>query len=478
MYPVHPILLVDDDIDMLRVLELTLRSKGISNLLILNDAREIHGLLAANTICLILLDLRMPGVQGFDLLQSIREQYPAVPVIMITGENDLETAVRCMRLGARDYLSKPVEPRRLLASITHTLELGEIREEYRAFVEKSIQDRLERPEAFASIVAESPNMRSIFHYIETIALSRKPVLITGESGVGKELIAQAVHRVSGVTGPFVSETVAGFDDNMFSDALFGHVPGAFTGASARRQGLVQSAESGTLFLDEIGDLSVASQVKLLRLLQEREYRALGSDKTQRTTARFVFATNRDLPSMRDAGTFRGDLFYRISTHSIVIPPLRQRKRDIAPLIRYFVKKASRELAKASPQIPDALLQLMNGYAFPGNVRELEAIVFDAVAKVNGHSLALDHFGSLFERDHPPFGGGDGGSGGQELPSNIFAGMDELPDLTAVQAQLIEEAMRRAEGNQGIAARILGLSRTALNKRLHHAGHGAVEDPSA
>jgi DNA-binding NtrC family response regulator len=477
MYPVHPILLVDDDIDMLRVLELTLRSRGISNLVILNDASAIHGLLAAKPVCLILLDLRMPGVQGFDLLQSIREQYPAVPVIMITGENDLETAVRCMRLGARDYLSKPVEPRRLLASITQTLELGEIREEYRAFVERSIQDRLEHPEAFADIIAESPNMRSIFHYVETIALSRKPVLITGESGVGKELIAQAVHRVSGVTGPFVSETVAGFDDNMFSDALFGHVPGAFTGASTRRQGLVQSAESGTLFLDEIGDLSVASQVKLLRLLQEREYRALGSDKTQRATARFVFATNRDLSAMRDAGTFRGDLFYRISTHSIVIPPLRQRRRDIAPLIRHFVGKAARELEKGAPQIPEALIQLMDTYAFPGNVRELEAMAFDAVAKANGHSLALEHFGPLFARDHAPSGGAPLESAGQDAALNIFTGMDALPDLCSVQVQLIEEAMRRADQNQGIAARLLGISRTALNKRLRHAGHALDEDPN-
>ena len=466
-YPRHPILVVDDDEQMLRVFELTLKSEGLSNVLTLSDASLVLAVLASGPISLVMLDLRMPGVTGHELLIQIRELHPSIPVIMITGESDLETAVRCMRLGARDYLSKPVEPRRLISSVTHALELGELRDEYRTFIAKSAQDQLDHPEVFDGIIAESANMRSIFHYVETIAPSRKPVLVTGESGVGKELIARALHRASNVPGPFVSETVAGYDDTMFSDALFGHVAGAFTGASGPRQGLVQSAESGTLFLDEIGDLSAPSQVKLLRLLQEREFRALGSDRPQRTSARFIFATNRDLKALRDAGTFRSDLFYRISTHFIEIPPLRRRRRDVAPLVRHFVARAAAELGVDPPVVPHALYQLLNTHSFPGNVRELEAMVFDGVAKARGHALSLALFEPHLAREGVAREVTSSDSGGPVDPANLFARMNALPTLAEVQAQLMDDALRRADGNQGIAARLLGISRTALNKRLRH-----------
>lgn len=467
LYPPDPILIVDDEVQMLHVFELTLKSEGLSNVLTQSDASLVPAMLAERPVSLVMLDLRMPGVQGHELLIQIREAYPAVPIIMITGESDLETAIRCMRLGARDYLSKPVEPRRLISSVTHALELGELRDEYRTFINKSTQDHLDHPEVFQGIIAESANMRSIFHYVETIAPSRKPVLVTGESGVGKELIARALHRASGVPGPFVSETVAGYDDTVFSDALFGHVAGAFTGASGPRKGLVQSAESGTLFLDEIGDLSAPSQVKLLRLLQEREFRAVGSDRPQRTTARFIFATNRDLKAMRDAGTFRGDLFYRLSTHFIEIPPLRQRPRDIVPLVRHFVAKAAAELGVDPPAIPHALIQLLNTHTFPGNVRELEAMIFDGVAKVRGRALSLALFEPHLAREGGAREAASPVNDGIADSTNLFAGLDSLPTLTEVQSQLIDDALRRADGNQGIAARLLGISRSALNKRLHN-----------
>jgi len=453
---------------MLRVLELTLAAEGLSNVIPINDGANSLVVLAENRASLVLLDLRMPGIEEYELLRQIREFHPAVPVIMITGENDLQTAVHCMRLGARDYLTKPVEPRRLIASVLHALEWGELRDEYRAYIEKSTQDRLEYPEAFRSIVAESSGMRSIFQYVETIAKSRKPVLITGESGVGKELIARAVHSLSAVAGPFVSESVAGYDDTMFSDAVFGHVPGAFTGASTRRAGLVESAENGTLFLDEIGDLSPPSQVKLLRLLQEREFRPLGSDKLRRTTARFLFATNCDLVAMRDAGTFRGDLFYRLSTHFIEIPPLRRRKRDIAPLVRHFVIRAAAELGLPAPRIPLSLFQMLNTYPFPGNVRELEAMVFDAVAKARGNRLSLALFEPHIAREESARDSDPRVSWSSPDAASLFHSVESLPSIADAQQLLVDEAMRRADGNQGVAARLLGISRTALNKRLHHA----------
>ena len=471
MYPARPILLVDDEREMLTVLELALSTEGISNTVCLTSGTAALHFLEEETASVVLLDLRLPDVKEFELLSAIREKYPAIPVVMITGENDVETAVQCMRLGARDYLTKPVEPRRLTASVAQALEMGELREEYQNYLAKATQDQLDNPEAFKGIVAESGGMRAVFQYIETIANSRKPVLILGESGVGKELIARAVHDLSSVSGPYISETVAGYDDTMFSDALFGHVSGAYTGATGSRGGLVQSAESGTLFLDEIGDLSSASQVKLLRLIQEREFRALGSDKTQRTNARFVFATNRDLVKMRDEETFRSDLFYRISTHLIEVPPLRRRRRDIAPLLRHFVKKAAADLDIKPPAIPHALIQLLNTYSFPGNVRELEAMTFDAVTKSHGHSLSLNLFEPHIAREVASH---DLDTGGQELrpmaAPDIFEGMTTLPTLSEIQHQLIDEAMRRSDNNQGIAARFLGISRTALNKRLHQGEH--------
>jgi len=295
------------------------------------------------------------------------------------------------------------------------------------------------------------------------------VLVQGESGVGKEVFARALHA-SGPRrdAPFVAINCAAIPEHLIESELFGHVAGAFTGASGPRQGLVQSAESGSLFLDEIGDLSAPSQVKLLRLLQEREFRALGSDHAQRTTARFIFATNRDLKAMRDAGTFRGDLFYRLSTHFIEIPPLRRRRLDVAPLIRHFVARAAAELGVASPSVPPALSQLLSTHAFPGNVRELEAMIFDGVAKARGHALSLALFEPHLAREGAAreMAPASGDSNLQES-SNIFSDVEALPTIAEVQAQLIETALQRAGGNQGVAARLLGISRTALNKRLRN-----------
>ena len=306
-------------------------------------------------------------------------------------------------------------------------------------------------------------MHAVFRYLEAIGPSPQPVLITGETGTGKELIARALHRLSGRDGELVSVNVAGLDDTMFSDTLFGHAKGAYTGADRPRDGLINTAGAGTLFLDEIGDLTAASQVKLLRLLQDGSYYPLGADRPRQSRARVVVATNCDVVKDVSAGRFRKDLYYRLRTHHLTLPPLRARLGDIPLVTNHFVEKAAVALNKPIPTIPLALYQLLRTYHFPGNVRELEALMFDAVARHDGGILSLQSFKdaisgeSQFEEPDMQL---------DSTPSAIAACFPEqLPTLEQAETALVDEALRRAEGNQGVAALLLGMSRQALNKRL-------------
>ena len=252
---------------------------------------------------------------------------------------------------------------------------------------------LKNPEAFTNIITRNEAMLSIMQHVESIAATSETVLITGETGVGKELIAQAIHALSGRRGRLVPVNVAGLDDNVFSDTLFGHEKGAFTGADRRRRGQVQKAAGGTLFLDEIGDLSSASQVKLLRLLQEGEYLPLGSDDPQFSDCRILAATNVDVWELQRGHKFRSDLNFRLRTHHINIPPLRERIDDIHPLVVYFLGAAAESLGKSKPEVPAQLFKILEAYYFPGNVRELQAMVFDAISRHETGSLSLDVFQS-------------------------------------------------------------------------------------
>jgi DNA-binding NtrC family response regulator len=327
--------------------------------------------------------------------------------------------------------------------------------------DRLVSGELRHPEVFADIVTGDRGMLAIFSYVEAVAKSPQPLLITGESGVGKELIAQAAHRLSGCRGRLVTVNVAGLDDTVFADTLFGHVRGAFTGADQVRRGMVEEAADGTLFLDEIGDLSIPSQVKLLRLLQEGEYFPLGSDLPKRLKARIIVATHQSLTAKEVEGTFRRDLYYRLRTHQVHLPALRERKGDIPLLLDHFLTEAAKELGKKKPTPPRELAQHLGTYDFPGNVRELKAMVYDAVSTHRDRMLSMDSF----IRALAQVPGERTASSEPDSHRNPFAGFAELPTFAEAAAFLVTEAMDRAGGNQTIAARLLGISQPALNKRL-------------
>lgn len=464
--PRLPVMLVDDEVQALDSFELALRSANINNFIRCQDSRDVFPVLEEQEIEVLLLDLRMPHLPGEDILRSVRSDFPEVPVIVITGADDVETAVRCMKSGAFDYIVKPVEKSRLIASVKRAVELRELRRQNQLLKAHVLSDQLEFPQAFSAIITNSKKVRSIFQYIEAIARSPQPVLITGETGVGKELIAKAVHTASGRKGEFIAVNVAGLDENVFADTLFGHRKGAFTGAEQSRIGLVEKASEGTLFLDEIGDLSAVSQVKLLRFLQEGEFFPLGSDVAKRSDARVVVATNQELETLQHSNKFRKDLYYRLRIHHVHIPPLRERGEDLSILLDHFLEKCSKTLGKKKPTPPKELLALLGAYHFPGNIRELESLVFDAVSKHVSGKLSMEVFKTYISQKHPSFS-----TDSEKLtPTDpVFISFSkQLPTLKQAEQALISEAMKRSDGNQAVAAMHLGISRQALNRRLRQA----------
>ncbi|HWQ09488.1 MAG TPA: sigma-54 dependent transcriptional regulator, partial [Holophaga sp.] len=422
------------------------------------DSREVMSLLARNDIGVVLLDLTMPHVTGEEILRRINEDFPDVTVIIISGLNQLETAVRCVQTGAFDYFVKTTEEDRIIKGVRRAIHWQELQRENGEMRRLFLGDRLEHPEAFSALLTQDRGMLSLFHYMEAVAKGGQPVLVTGESGTGKELVANALHRLSGRTGPLVAVNVAGLDDSVFADTLFGHTRGAFTGATEKRSGMVEQATDGTLFLDEIGDLSLASQVKLLRLLQESEYYPLGSDRPRWMRARIVVATNQDLAAKQLSGHFRKDLYYRLRSHHVHLPALRERKGDVALLLDHFLEKAAREFEKKKPTPPKELETLLANYGFPGNVRELKSMAFDAVGAHQGKILSMAAFRRAIG-EHP--------IAVQEtaVAGNPFTSLDRLPSLGEAHALLLEEALHRTAGNQSMAARMLGVTQSALSKRL-------------
>lgn len=463
-YPLSPVLLVDDELHTLASFDIALRSHGITNTIRCQDSREVASILDNQPVEIILLDLMMPHVSGQDILTDVSRRFPELPVIIVTGVNEVETAVHCIQQGAFDYVLKPVEIERLLPSIKRALEIRQLRRENTRLASSFFEKNLARPEVFSQIITGNETMKTLFRYCEAIAEGRQPVLITGETGAGKESIARAIHDLSGRQGEYVTVNVAGLDDQIFADTLFGHAKGAFTGADRSRSGLVEKAAGGSLFLDEIGDLSEASQVKLLRFLEEREYYPLGSDQVHHSDARVIVATHHDLEQQHKKGLFRADLFYRLRTHRIQVPPLRERKDDLPALLDFFLTQAAAEFKKQKPRCPDALFPLLAAYDFPGNVRELRALAFDAMSHLRGATLSMAFFhkeiGATVPQDN------SSASPAHNFPRKPWAaGLDKLPTLKDANQELIAEALKRSNNNQRAAALILGITPQALNQRL-------------
>ncbi len=463
--PRYPVLLVDDEESWLHSFKAALRSSGLDNVELLSDSREVLAALDGKQYCAVAVDLMMPHISGEDLIPSIVESHPEVPVLVISGLNEIKTAVNCIRLGAFDFIVKTEDRNTLIAGIRHAIEIYELRHENNALRHNFFKPDLDRPELFSDIVTAHRDMRAVFQYIEAIAETDRPVIITGESGVGKELVAHAIHRASGRKGEFVAVNIAGLDDNVIADTLFGHRKGAYTGATDARIGLVEKAGNGTLFLDEIGDLSMASQTKLLRLLQEREYMPLGSDMAKKSSARVITATHQELVKMQNAGKFRNDLFYRLRGHTIHIPPLRKRHGDLPLLIAHFAGEAAASLKKSIRADVEDIASALSSYPFPGNVRELQHLIYDAVGICKGKRLTAENFKTLLPSTHIRIDAAQSHVR-QEAPVS-FGGT--LPSLKEVRSKLINEALRRTNGNQSAAAQLIGITRQAVSKFLKENG---------
>jgi DNA-binding NtrC family response regulator len=455
------IVLVDDEPEILFSSAAILRRAGLDNLHTLEDSRKLLPLLAEQEVAVIVLDLRMPHFSGQELLEEVVANYPQVPVIVMTAASEIETAVACIKAGAFDYLVKPVEISLFLSCIRRALEMNSLRHENSLLRESMLAGQLKCEDAFSGIITQESRMKAIFGYLEAVAETGQPVLIAGETGVGKERLVRALHRLSGRTGDMVAVNVAGLDDMMFSDTLFGHKKGAYTGADQARDGMIAKAAGGTLFLDEIGDLNLTSQVKLLRLLQEGEYYPLGSDVIRRSDARIVVATNQNLRHFMAEGKFRKDLYFRLSAHQVDVPPLRERKTDIPLLFDHFLAEAAAIFNKRKPALPAELFSYLALYHFPGNIRELRAMIFDAMARHKRGVLSMSVFRNQIGRHATSLE-----CSPATLKFNWPNGLSgRFPTLKEAENYLIDEALARAKGNQGAAASFLGVSRQALNQRL-------------
>ena len=456
------VLLVGEEPNPLEQTRLQLLNEGITSVVVLTDSRATLAFIEQHTVSLVVLDMT-PDMGRAGLLSRISADYPNIPVIVETSSSDVELAVSCMKAGALDYMVRPVVPGRLAMALENVRSFNSSRQEVSTLKEYLLNDRLEHAEAFAAIKTVSRRMRSIFQYTEVVSGSPQAVLITGETGVGKELFARAIHRISRVRGQFVSINVAGLDDALFSDTLFGHKKGAFTGADQLRDGLVSKAASGTLFLDEIGDLNELSQVKLLRLLQEREYYPVGADLVKTSTARIVLATNVDLQERIKEGRFRRDLYFRLCSHQIHIPALRERREDISLLLDSFIEESARHFGRSIPVASPALKMALEEYDFPGNIRELQARVSDAVARHQDDVLTIEDFHGISPaaQQHAP-----NPSPQINLAAvGIYEIFGRLPTFREVEDYLIIEALKISEGNFAAAAAILGVTRQTISKRL-------------
>ena len=442
------ILIIEDEAKMRRLLELNLGEDGFKTLSA-GDAETGLKLLASEPVHLVLTDLKLPGMNGLEFLQTAKQQNPALPIVVMTAFGSVETAVDAMKAGATDYVLKPFSLAEMRMVVHKELDNSRLREENR-----SLREALGQKYSHPNIVAISRKMQEVLATVERVAPTNSTVLLGGESGVGKDLIARAIHEKSRrASGPFLKINSTAIPENLLESELFGYEKGAFTGAAISKPGKFELADKGTLFLDEIGDVPVVTQVKLLRVLQEREFERLGGTRTIKVDVRLLAATNRDLRAALEDGTFREDLYYRLNVVPIDIPPLREHKEDIPELANLFLARFAKDSGREEKitGISPAAMQLLVSHYWPGNVRELQNVIERASALASGNQLEA----SDIQLDSP--------RNRNQASSERF-----LPDgmtLDQWEDEMIREALKRAGGNKSQAARLLGLSRNALRYRL-------------
>ncbi|MBN1699458.1 MAG: sigma 54-interacting transcriptional regulator [Spirochaetales bacterium] len=460
LYPENPVVIVEDEKEILQSYRRALCAKGINNVRFFSKTEQLLPFLLGQPVSILILDTSIPGGSGDAVLLDIRKRFPDIPVVMASGIMEMETAVRCIGAGAYDYLVKPVETEKLASLINHCIELRFYRETLEHMSSKLKHPEITDTGAFSHIITCNERLLSLFRYCEAVSGSPKPFLIVGESGVGKELFAEAIHLSSGRKGRFVCENIGGLDDTMISDTLFGHEKGAFTGAENRRKGLLEEACGGTLFLDEVGDIPLHIQVKLLRLLEKNEYRPIGSDSLRRADVRIIGATNRDIAGMAKRGEFRQDLLSRF-VHTITIPPLRERWDDLPLLVNHFIKTYG---GGKTLFIPDELYGYLKIYDFPGNVRELQTLMVNALRLNKGNILSLDSIKSYIREKRNGEVRPEPGDAYTE-ENLIFKDGPAFPTLKQVEAVLIDKALKKADGMQTVASQLLGISPSNLSKKL-------------
>ncbi len=442
------VLVVEDEEKLRRVIQLRLSGEGYE---VTQAGTAEEALMLANRADLILSDLRLPGMDGLELLALLRRQNSTVPVILMTAHGSVGAAVQAMKSGAADFVEKPFSLDHLSAVMHKALEMRTLRDENR-----QLKEELGRRYEIDNMIGRSRAMQDIFATVMRVAPTRSTVLLAGESGVGKDLIARAIHHYSPrADKPLVKINCTALPENLMESELFGYEKGAFTGANTSKPGKFEQADRGTVFLDEIGDVPPQIQVKLLRVLQEREFERLGSNKTLHIDVRVVAATNQDLRAALEQGTFREDLYYRLNVVPIDIPPLRERREDIPWLAEHFVKKLALDSGSQVEGITEAALERLTAYAWPGNVRELENVVERSLVMARGTMLdAADIRLDMGRQTRAA-------PGDFSLP----AGMT----LDQYEQEIIRHAMKTADGNKSHAARLLGLTRNALRYRLSQMG---------
>ena len=450
MNPVRPtLLIVDDEKNTREGLARALRRNY--HVFLADSGESALEFLAVQSVDVVLTDLRMPGMDGITLLKRVLARSPQPIVLLLTAYGNVETAVEAMKHGAHDFLTKPVNLDHLELVLQRALRSRRIEGEH-AELKKQVETR---PKV-ENMIGVSEAMESVLETLRQVAPTRATVLILGESGTGKELVAQALHTMSPrVKAPFVAVHCAALSENLLESELFGHEKGAYTGATERRKGRFELADGGTLFLDEIGEISPATQVKILRVLEEHKFERVGGQETIKVDVRLVAATNRDLQSMVAAGTFREDLFYRLNVVELRLPPLRERTGDIPLLVNHYLERLARENNRPVPAVTPEALEALCAYAWPGNIRELRNVMERMVVMTRGDKLGL-----------------------RDVPASIRAGgtvpkpsPGEPATLSLDQAEkrMIQEALKLQEGNRTAAAKQLGISRRTLHRKLNEYG---------